>query len=477
MNSNPELCLRARENGKWELVHQGKVVAVRPGVGGHQLTSQFPTMSSTEAALVAAVTTGQPPVWPREASASEEPRKLKKHEILPWVRENLIVRFNVLTRKMEIYGESISDVKVEALDHLLIERCGVLASASNWRATTLLVARENEYNPFVEYLEDIPQGVELEEEEWNSLDERMLGHSDPGALTKLQRQLVGTIKRALEPGWQHDTCLVLFGDQGAGKDSLLRTLFTTEFFFGGANYDPKKVDPVLAMYGSIAIGFAEVERIFTRSSSSQLKEFLTQVDDRIRAPYGRGHEHTYRHFTFWASTNDPHLLRDGTGNRRFPWVKHVRSDLKWIEANRDRIMGTLYRKAREGFQTWYTQDEIRVLNEEAQKLGPPDDLRDDLYEGLRDGKYLETSVHHAWTSVCGRTECAEKSDTQRLIRLLDTCPYLVRTGKRARVLAQGVPAGTSGNPVAIWSLKDSEHCASGLTGQEKKGREAKREVT
>lgn len=456
-NSNSELALRAAGNGKWELLQGGKVVRVTSHHGRNTFTPPVSSMNAVESAVVASLVTGSRANWPRETSPGEEPRKLAKHEVLPWVRQNLLVRFNALTRNFEIFGEPISGEMAEGIDLICIERSGVVAKGSDIFHAVQIVGRENEYNPFVEWLEEIQPGVELEEGEWNSLDERMLGHSEPGALTKLQRQLVGTVRRALNPGYQHDTCLILFGDQGSGKDTLLRTLFTEGFFYGGATYDPRKVDPVLAMYGSIAIGFAEVERIFSRSDSSSIKEFITRTDDRIRKPYGRATEHTLRHFTFWASSNDPHLLRDGTGNRRFPWVRHFKTDKAWIEENRERIFGTLLKHAKGDFRTWFNEEEIKVLNEEAQHLGPPDELRDDLYDGLRTGVYPETSVQHAWEVVCNRASEMDERARKRMARLLDQCNLLVKTGKRARKTCTGAVAGTNGNPAVIWSLKESVH--------------------
>ena len=214
---------------------------------------------------------------------------------------------------------------------------------------------------------------------------------------------------------------------------MLETLFGNEFYYGGGSYDPKNKDTVLSMYAAIAVGFSEVERIFSRAGSSQVKDFLTQTDDRIRAPYGRTYEHTQRHFTFYASTNDPHLLRDGTGNRRFPWVEHKATDVEWITANRRRIFGTLLKHAQGDFRTWFNREEIEVLNQEAQRLGPPDELRDDLYEGLATGAYPRTSIDHAWHVVCSRTECAPDSEKRRLARLLDTHPRLKKCSKRLRV--------------------------------------------
>jgi hypothetical protein len=424
-------------------------------------------MNAVESAVVASLVTGSRVNWPRATSPGEEPVKLKKHEVLPWVRQNLAVSFNSLTRNFEIFGEPITGEMAEALDLICIERSGVLGNGSDIFHAIQLVGRENEYNPFVQWLEEIQPGVELEEGEINSLDEKMLGHSDPGALTKLLRQLVGGVRRAIDPGYQHDTCVILFGDQGSGKDTLLRTLFTPRFFYGGATYDPRKVDSVLSMYGAICIGFAEVERIFSRQESSTIKEFITRTDDRIRKPYGRATEHTNRHFHFWGSTNDPHLLRDGTGNRRFPWVRHVSTDRKWIEENRDRIFGTLLKLARSDFRTHYNEEEIKVLNEEAKHLGPPDELRDDLYEGLRTGAYPETSVHHAWGAVCNRADSPDSALEKRLIRLLDTCPYLTRKPSRARKLAQGVPAGANGNSVVVWEYSDSALRAAPIQKSEK----------
>ena len=458
-NSSPDVLLRETASGGWELVVGGDVVRSIDTSYRSRLQTICPDMQTKEVALLESLVNRQPVAWPRATSPGEEPLKLKNYELMPWLRANLQIEFNILTRRIELFGQPISGEQAEGFNLLLLERCGIDVGRTAAFAGTSIIARENEYNPFKEYVENIPQGMELEEGEWNSLDEKMLGHRSANALMKLQRQLVGTVRRALQPGYQHDTCLVLYGEQGGGKDSLLRTLFTQDFFHGGGSYDPKNKDTVLAMYSSIAVGFSEIERVFSRAGSSQLKDFLTQVDDRIRAPYGRTFEHTQRHFTFWASTNDPHLLRDGTGNRRFPWVEHKSTDVAWIEANRDRIFGTLLKLAKGDFRTWFNKEEIKTLNEEAQKLGPPDEMRDGMWEGLATGAYLETSLSHMWGTVLNFEGVPSTEEQRRLYRLMDTCVYLERCAQKKRTLEQGVPAGTRGNPVTVWRYKKSVPCS------------------
>lgn len=456
---SPELLLRETPDGGWELIVGKEVVRSLDTDGRTRLQNTYPDMSNTEVQVLERLVNGDTASWPRATSPGEDPLKLKKHQIMPWLRANLKIEFNILTRQIEIFGEPITGEQADGFDLLLHEKCGVEVPRNSAFVGTAMIARENEYNPFKRYVESIPLGAELEEGEWNSLDEKMLGYRDANALMKLQRQLVGTVRRALQPGYQHDTCLVLFGEQGAGKDSLLRALFTQDFFYGGGSYDPKNKDTVLSMYSAIAVGFSEIERVFSRAGSSQLKDFLTQVDDRIRAPYGRTFEHTYRHFTFWASTNDPHLLRDGTGNRRFPWVAHKATDVEWVEKNRDRIFGTLVKLAQGDFRTWFNKEEIKVLNEEAQKLGPPDEMRDGMFEGLRTGAYPETSLSHMWTTVLNYEGVPDSQEQRRLYRLLDTCHLLQRVPGKKRTLEQGVPAGTRGNPVTVWRYKKSVPCS------------------
>jgi hypothetical protein len=221
------------------------------------------------------------------------------------------------------------------------------------------------------------------------------------------------------------------------------------------------------MYGAIAIGFAEVERIFSKTASSAIKEFITRTDDRIRKPYGRATEHTQRHFHFWGSTNDPHLLGDRTGSRRFPWVRHLKTDKEWIVENRERIFGTLYKLAKSDFRSHYNEEEIKVLNDEGRSLSADDELANDLYEGLETGVYVETHVGHAWSVVCGRTEEPDKSDLRHMQNLLATHPLLTKTGKRARKPAQYEGNSTWPNPMRIYALKESVPCAGVLVKEEK----------
>lgn len=451
MNPSSFHSIRRGAAGGFEVVDQsGRVLQWIPGPGSFPSAKAVtPAMNKTKA--------------PKPQTNSQDKDELigvRIDKAEEWLRSVFkTIRFNRLTRLIELDGEPQSGADFDVIHARLAERTGRRISGELCRKMLISIGRRNTYCPFVEWLQGIEQEEVLKEEEWNDLSLHLLGYSDEWATTKLQRQLVGTVKRALEPGYQHDTTLLLVSGQGYGKDTLLRSLFPDDWYYGNASYRAGDKDCVLGMYSAIAVSFTEMERVFGRGDQAGLKSFLTDTEDRLREPYGRATERQLRHFTFWASTNDPHLLRDGSGNRRFPWVRFEQHDAEWLRRNRKRLFARILQVGRTTFPTFYNRDEIQILNEEAQLLAPPNELRADLYEGLRSGAYSQTSVWHAWTSVCGRAAEGFCAGEKQMLRELDLCTLTTRAGKRSRSLAQGTLAAQSGNPVAIWDVSPSVSCA------------------
>jgi predicted P-loop ATPase len=134
-----------------------------------------------------------------------------------------------------------------------------------------------------------------------------------------------------------DTTLVLTGEQGALKSTLVSELFGAEFTRSQMP-DLANKDASAALRGFWAIELAELDRI-VRTETSTVKEFLTRTSDDYRPPYGRLDQHFPRECVFIGTCNDEDFLRDSTGNRRFWPIKVNRIDLEYLRLNRDAIWG------------------------------------------------------------------------------------------------------------------------------------------
>lgn len=132
--------------------------------------------------------------------------------------------------------------------------------------------------------------------------------------------LRGAYTRGHNPGEQFDICPILYGGQGIGKDTLLRNLHP--WVKEGLN--PKVMDDAkktveFAKACNVAI-WSEVKGIKSAESDS-IKEWITRLSDSARLAYAKGFDTTFkRSFVCIASTNKAEILRDTTGNRRFPII-------------------------------------------------------------------------------------------------------------------------------------------------------------
>ena len=179
----------------------------------------------------------------------------------------------------------------------------------------VVVSRENGFHPVREYLESL---------EWDGVR-----RADEVFIKTLKAEdseytrgitwfwLKAAVKRIYEPGCKFDYCLVLQGNQGTGKSTILRKL-GREWFNDSIDSIENK-DALLQLHsGSWIIELGEMQAT-KKSDNEAIKAFISRTTDKYRAPYGRRTETYPRSCVFAGSTNDTEPLKDKTGGRRF-WI-------------------------------------------------------------------------------------------------------------------------------------------------------------
>jgi putative DNA primase/helicase len=209
-------------------------------------------------------------------------------------------------------------------------------------------ARQRCFNPLHDYLLAL---------KWDGVQRlgtwlfRYLG-AEPGQYTESVGRwwLVSAMARAFRPGCKADHVLVLEGPQGVGKSSAIKIL--------GGDWCLSRLPPLrdysaaaLAMAGAWMVEMGEMEA-FRGAAATQIKDFLSQSEDRYRPPYGRFIIEQPRNCVFAGSTNDASYLRDPTGARRFWPVKTGPLDLAALAADRDQLLAEA-RIAFEDGATWW----------------------------------------------------------------------------------------------------------------------------
>lgn len=135
----------------------------------------------------------------------------------------------------------------------------------------------------------------------------------------ITKWLVSGIAALYEPNFKTRGVLVLQGDQGIGKTSILQSLFPSFAFSAGASYISGNKDSLEHLTSFWCSELAELEGIFNKTDISAMKAFISNDKDVIRFPYEKRIEEMQRRSFFCGSVNDEVFLKDKTGNTRF-WV-------------------------------------------------------------------------------------------------------------------------------------------------------------
>ena len=277
--------------------------------------------------------------------------------------------WNELIQAPTIGGEPVTDVmalEIRERIELTIQDSsgrGLCFSKEEIDRAIDLVASERRYNPVVEYLESLRWDGQ---ERLDHVADDYLNASDRPIYRVLFRKwAISAVARALAPGCQVDTVLVLQGAQGAGKSSFFAELVGSEWY-ASAKLDVEKSDRDAALLLSRVwvLEWGELESLQRAKHQEAIKEFITRRVDVIRLPYDRRIVRIPRHSVIVGTTNDDDFLADPTGARRY-WVIPVGSEiyLEPIRHVRDQLWAEAVARYRAG-EIWHlTREEEAELAE------------------------------------------------------------------------------------------------------------------
>lgn len=188
------------------------------------------------------------------------------------------------------------------------------------------VARENSFHAIRNFFEELPKWDG--EERADNIFIKFLGAEDTQYTREVTKHfLFGAIARALYPGCDYQSVVVLQGAQGIGKSRLLRMLG------GKHDVNPKGDSWHIALRDQLDDSHAvdamrkgwivEIEEFAaaSRADVNAMKGVLSADDVTRRFSYDRHAKTIKAHWVFAATCNDDAPLRDQTGNRRFLPVK------------------------------------------------------------------------------------------------------------------------------------------------------------
>lgn len=131
----------------------------------------------------------------------------------------------------------------------------------------------------------------------------------------------GGINRAFRAGCKFDCVIVLIGDQGGGKSTMLRWLAMDESLFSSARTISGQKG-VEAIDGKWIVELEELLAVLANERGGtkveeNAKAFLTNQIDTYRRPYAVRPDDVKRNCIFIGTTNRSEFLTDKTGNRRW----------------------------------------------------------------------------------------------------------------------------------------------------------------
>lgn len=275
----------------------------------------------------------------------------------------------------------------------------------------LSVARETPVNDVEVYLRALAWDKVERTERW--LVDYCGVDDTPYARAVGKRWLLSAVARALRPGCQVDTVLILEGPQGVGKTSVFRALASPWCAETTVSLGDKDSRMLASRYWVVELG--ELAS-FSRAHREAMLSFLSATNDSFRPPYGRAVEDVPRQGVFVGTTNESEYLSGSDGNRRFWPVRVGEIDLAGLRADRDQLWAEAVALYDAG-ERWHLEgDEVTAAAAEQEERALDDG---DLTTQVAAWWYgLHTSKRPEWFSTVDLARDACGVSSERLTRAL-----------------------------------------------------------
>jgi putative DNA primase/helicase len=185
---------------------------------------------------------------------------------------------------------------------------------------------------------------------------RAAGASDTAYVRAVTKNFfIAAVARVLAPGCQVDTMLILEGDQGTGKSSLLRILASDAWFLD-TSFDIGSKDGYQALRRKWIVEMGELDAM-SRADESRIKLFISSVKDSYRPSYGHTTIDHFRQNVFVGTYNPDGTgySKDVTGDRRRQPVTLGTINLRTARDERSQLWAEAvyrYRKC----EPWHLRD-------------------------------------------------------------------------------------------------------------------------
>ena len=200
-------------------------------------------------------------------------------------------------------------------------------SARNYQIAVTKVADDRSYHPIRTFFDHLPRWDGTARAETILID--YLGAQDNAYTRAVTRKaLCAAVARVQYPGMKFDHILVLNGDQGIGKSSLIAKLGGEWYSDSLSLTDMNDKTAAEKLQGYWILEIGELAGM-KKADIDKVKAFISRQDDKYRASFGRRVTPHPRQCIFFGTTNSQNgYLRDITGNRRF-WTVRTPGNGRW----------------------------------------------------------------------------------------------------------------------------------------------------
>lgn len=232
------------------------------------------------------------------------------------------------------------------------------------------IARKRKRHPVRELLNGLTwDGVKR----IDGIPSRCLGVDDAMSKRLYRNFLISAVARALEPGCQVDTMLILVGDQGAFKSRFFRAHATFpdhyRHYFSDSVMDLKSKDAYMQLHSAWIYEWGEIDEVMRSYEKTLVKKFITSREDTFRPPYAASVGVFPRSGVLVGSTNKSQFLVDETGSRRSNIIeipKGVVVDLEYLKENLVQLWAEAVAAYKAGEHWYLDKHEDKQREEEAQ---------------------------------------------------------------------------------------------------------------
>ena len=226
-----------------------------------------------------------------------------------------------------------------------------------------------DYNPFRYYLEHLPP--------WDGQSDHILAMSVSVQVkgdveeqllfaNYLKKWLVGMVAAWVDPNVVNNVILVLIGEQGSYKTTWFNYLLPPElkmYFYTKTNANRMGRDDLLTLAQYALVCCEELDTM-KPAELNQLKAAVTMPSIDERAAYAHFHEHRQHIASFCGTGNNVQFLSDETGNRRWlPFEIERITSPREMPFDYEGIYSQAYALYKEGFQYWFSREEIQRLSQ------------------------------------------------------------------------------------------------------------------